>query len=76
MSKQHLHNGPHNIDERIWWYEDAKGIEVYLADRDGGVGTRNFTIPVREIRQFLDRLDSMPNPRIKKKAKRTNGSAS
>lgn len=70
MSKYCLQLKPHTIDATKWWYEDAKGIQVYVATEEGFAATTAFTIPAGQLRQYLKRLDAKPNPRIKKQSKK------
>lgn len=73
MSARNLQSKPHRIGEQCWWYEEMDGIHMYLADTPNGIGTRNVTIPVGEIRAYLKRRDSrdgekaVPSKRRKRK---------
>ena len=69
MSKYCLQLKPHTVDATKWWYEDAKGIMVYLAPTDHHAATKSFLIPAGQVRRYLKRLDAKPNPRIKKQSK-------
>lgn len=65
MSKKHLSNDPHQIGKvpgEAWWYEEVKGIEIYIYRRSstGGPDTKKFVIPWAEVRAALKRKDKNP----------------
>ena len=50
---------PQNINDRTWYYEDKKGIEVYheVYDGDRFIKTVSVTVPWSKIRRSLKRKD-------------------
>lgn len=61
MANIDLKREPVNVDDNSWWYEEDKGIEIYVCHYKDD-GTRKFkqtvfTIPWQTIRAALKRKD-------------------
>ena len=52
---------PHNITEEAWWYEEDDGIcVVQECHKNGCRNTVMVTIPWKDVRAALKRLDKEP----------------
>jgi hypothetical protein len=49
-----LSNEPQNINKNVWYYEEGKGIIVYIRDSQTGV-VQNTTIPWRMLKSTMMR---------------------
>ena len=56
MANKDLKRGSHKITEDIWWYEEPKGIYLYIQNKDGGL-SHEIIIPWIQIRSALARKD-------------------
>ena len=54
MSRKMLSNEPQNINKNVWYYEEGKGIIVYIRDSQTGV-VQNTTIPWRMLKSTMMR---------------------
>jgi len=68
LDKDNLDRKPHNITDDVWYYEDKKGIDLYVYGK-------SYMIPVRQLRSYLRRLDARkrrtaPRPAARRKAGR------
>lgn len=59
MAKEHLSLKPHNLSEKVWWYDNMKGIEIVVAHFDSKVNTEIVVIPWRSIKAALKRKDKL-----------------
>lgn len=63
MSRKHLSRGPVFISPHAWFYEEEKGLKVYLEvlNNEGlAVSVRMCCIPWKRIRDALRRKDRKP----------------
>lgn len=54
MANKHLNRKPHHIDENTWWYEESRGIQIYV-EKLGNVDPVIVNISWSELRDALDR---------------------
>ena len=59
MAEKHLQRKPHCLDDRIWWYEENDGIDLWinLSEKEWSSNFINKKILWRTLRAALKRKD-------------------
>jgi len=58
MTNKHLHRDPIDIEKDVWYYEEPKGISVYVDIKSPSgdyMQTKSFVIPWGKLKKSVER---------------------